>query len=253
MSRVSPNEPRAGASLSLESVSLRRRTWLALLWSGIGSYGSSVLHLGALLALGWLLPPTDFGLLALALIFVGIAGSIGELGLSAALIQQKESGPTDLDSAFWCNLAIHLALALGTVAGAAPITSFLGDPRAAPLLQLLSLVFPISALAVVPRAILHRRMSFRPVSAAQLAGEVGFGAVGLTLGLLGLGAWSLAGAVLAQRAANSAVLWFAVDWRPGLAIDFDALRRLVRFGGPFMASAMVGRALIHVEDRKSVV
>ena len=46
-------------------VSLKRRTLGDLLWSGVGEYGASAVHLLALLVLGWLLPPSDFGLLAL--------------------------------------------------------------------------------------------------------------------------------------------------------------------------------------------
>ena len=86
-------------------------------------------------------------------------------------------------------------------------------------------VFLINALTVVPRALLIKAMTFRRISLAQLAGELGFGVVGLVMAVLGYGVWSLGGAVLAQRILNCVFLWSAVDWRPGLSVEMCLLTR----------------------------
>ncbi len=227
--------------------SLRHRTFVGLLWSGVGNYGASAVRLVTILALGWLLPPSDFGLLALAFMFVLLAEGIGELGMVSALVQQREPGADDLNSAFWLNLTIHVLLGAATFLWARPITSFLGDTSAAPLLRLLSTVFLINALAVVPRAVLIKNMRFRQISVAQLAGEVAFATVGLSMAALGYGFWSLGAAVIAQRTVNTLILWTSVRWRPALSVDFSALRRLVRFGGPMMGGTLLERALVNVD------
>ena len=227
--------------------SLRRRTLIGLFWSGLGNYGASAVRLLSLLLFGWLLPPNDFGLLALAFMIVVFAEGIGELGLVSALVQQKELGNNDLDSAFWLNLVIHLSLAAVTSMWSVPLTSFLGDSNAAPLLRLLGLVFVINGLAVVPKAILIRKMHFRRISTAQLLGEFGFAMVGLTMAQLGFRVWSLGGAILAQRAVSTVVLWHGVAWRPGRSIDRAAIRRLIRFGGPMMGGTVLERTLVNAD------
>ncbi|MDH3743588.1 MAG: oligosaccharide flippase family protein [Acidobacteriota bacterium] len=227
--------------------SLRHRAKRALVWSGAGNYGSGVLHLLALLGLGWLLPPTDFGLLALALIAITLEEGIGDLGLPAALIQRQEIDRTVLDSAFLCNLAVYLLLAAATFFYSDALTGLLGDSNAAPLLRLLCLSLIITGFSAVPRALLTRRLDFRRISMAQFAGEIGFAGAGLTLAALGFGALALGGAVLAQRLLICAVVWRSVDYRPGLSLDLRVLRHLVKFGAPVMASNVVERVLLRAD------
>ncbi len=229
------------------STSLRQRTFVGLLWSGFGNYGASIVRFGSILALGWLLPATDFGLLALAFMFVVFAEGVGELGMGSALVQQSDIGKDELDSAFWFNLTVHVALVVGTLAWAEPITSFLGDLRAASLLRLLSFVFLLSALSVIPRALLIRQMQFRRVTMAQLAGEIGFAVAGLSLAMTGFGIWSLGAAVLCQRLINLVVLWSGVSWRPGVTIKIPVLRRLLQFGGPMMGGSVLERILVNAD------
>lgn len=240
-----PNDgaPDGGPALA----SLRRRTLVGIFWSGLGNYGASAARLVSLLALGWLLPATDFGLLAIALMFVTFAGGIGELGLGAALVQQKEVDRSALSSVFWFGLLVHLLLAAATVRWAEPITALLGDAAAASLLRLLAAVFVIDALSLVPRTILVRDLTFREVSMARLTAELGFGVVGLALAALGFGALSFGGAILAQRIVNAIVLWRAVPWRPRLAIEPAVLGGLLRFGGPVVGGTIVERALLNVD------
>ncbi|MFQ5527198.1 MAG: lipopolysaccharide biosynthesis protein [Thermoanaerobaculia bacterium] len=227
--------------------SLRRRTLRALLWSGFGEYGASAFRLLSLLALGWLLPPSDFGLLAIGVIFVVFAEAPGELGLPQALVRMRPLDERDRSTAFWSILAANSGLTLVTLGFAHDIAAFLGNPAAAPLLRLLSSVFLANALLVVPRARLLRSLDLRAVSTAQLAGEVVFGITGVAMALLGFGAWSLAGAFTARRWVQSLLIWRSVGWRPSLEFGSARLRRLFGFGAPLLLNGLVERALLNLD------
>ncbi len=227
--------------------SLRSKTIWGVVWTGLGQYGSNGLRFLALLGLAALLPPSDFGLLGLSMIFLFFAQGVGELGLSAAIVHEAELDDELLNTAFWSNMAVNVVLALITLAVADSVTAFLGDAAAAPLLRSLSPVFPIMAMSVVPRAVLTRDLQFGPLSVQQLLSEVAFTFVGLAMAWSGFGVWSLSWAVLSHRVVGSLFLWQTVRWRPKAIFRAARLRRLLGFGAPFMAGAIANRGIGNID------
>jgi len=218
-----------------------------VVWAGIGQLGSQAIHYVVLLVLAWLLTPEDFGLLGLAMIFILFIQPVGDLGLAAAIVQKKETEEPALSTAFWANLVLSLLLAALTYVSAELITSFLGDASAAPLLRVLSIIFPISALAVVPTALLVKELKFQQVTMRQFAGQVAFGVVGLSMAALGAGVWSLVGATVAQRLADAVVLWAVVPWRPRLIFDRGSLRELLDFGFWAMSASLFANSISNID------
>lgn len=229
------------------SGSLRRSALAALLWSGIGQYSAAAIRLLSLFLLGAFLPPEDFGLLGLAMIFLLFAESVGDLGLVGALVQREKVQEPTLSTAFWANLAASAALAAAALAAAGPVTRFLGDGSGAPLLRVLASALPLTALSAVPRALLLRDLRFRRISGQQVVGEAGFALAGVGMAGFGFGVWSLVGAVLAHRLASAAVLWRSIDWRPRMRFDGKALKGLLRFGVPFLGGAIANRAMANID------
>jgi PST family polysaccharide transporter len=227
--------------------SLRRKTITGVVWAGIGQFGSQAIHYVVLLVLAWLLSPEDFGLLGMAMVFILFIPPVGDLGLAAAIVQKKETRETALSTAFWANLVLSLLLAALTYVSAELIASFLGDVSAAPLLRVLSIIFPISALAIVPTALLVKELKFQQVTVRQFVGQIAFGVVGLVLAALGAGVWSLVGAAIAERLANTVTLWMLVTWRPRFAFSLPALRQLLSFGFYAMAASVFAKSIANID------
>ncbi len=226
---------------------LGRRVIINILWSGFGQFGSQAIHFGVLLALAWRLSPTDFGLLGMAMIFILFSQAIGELGLAAAIVQRQDVEEPYLSTAFWINLLISFLMSAVTLFFARPISIFLGDEAVTPILRVLSTIYPITALAVVPRALLEQNLNFRKLTYRELWSEIVFGIVGLTTAVLGWGVWSLVAAALAQRVASVATLWWAVEWRPRLLFNWSALRSMMSFGFYVMGAALLNKGLANID------
>jgi PST family polysaccharide transporter len=231
----------------MTQASLRRRAITGVIWAGIGQFGSQAIHYVVLLALAWFLSPADFGLLGLAMIFILFIQPVGDLGLAAALVQQKETSEPDLSTAFWANFLVSLLMAAVTYVSAETIASFLGDTSAALLLKVLSVIFPITALTVVPRALLEKDLKFQQLTLREFAGQVAFGLVGLTMAVTGAGVWSLVGAAVAQRLADAATLWVVVPWRPRPTFNLQSLRRLLDFGFYVMVAAIFAKGIANID------
>ena len=63
-----------------------------------------------------LLGPHDFGVVAVALVYVAFVRMLLEQGFMTAIIQREELDDEHLDSAFWLNLAWCLVLAAASCA-----------------------------------------------------------------------------------------------------------------------------------------
>jgi PST family polysaccharide transporter len=226
---------------------IKKRVLISVVWAVIGQFGSQTIRYLVLLALAHVLSPSDFGLLGMAMIFILFTQAIGELGIAAAVVQQQTSDDLYLHTAFWSNLVLSLVMYWVTLLFATPIASFLGDAAVTPLIQVLAIIFPITALSVVPRAILEKDFKFRKLTHRELLSELAFGVVGLSFAVLGQGTWSLVAAAIAQRVASIATMWWAVPWRPRLQFNLPILRTMLRFALPVMWSNLLNKGLANID------
>ena len=91
-----------------------------------------------------------------------------------------------------------------------------------PILRILSLSIPVSAMVTVQNAIIQRQMTFRQSFNASIIGTVCGAVTGISLAYLGYGVWSLVTQQLLTRFINMIILWTSVKWRP--VLKFSALR-----------------------------
>ncbi len=135
--------------------------------------------------------------MALATVFVAFAQLIVDQGLGDALIQRKEVTRSHVDTAFWVALATGLLLtALGLIL-AGPIAGLLKEPDLAPILQVLSLTFVLSAMNSIQIALLRRELAFRSLAIRSIVAAAGGGVVGIVMAVNGFGAWALVGQLVA--------------------------------------------------------
>lgn len=227
--------------------SLENKTFVGILWAGVGQIGSQTIHYFVLVGLAWLLPPSDFGLIGLAMVFVLFITDIGTLGLGAALIQQINSTDEILNTAFWANMALGLLLALLTYLSADMIAYFFRNPSVGDILRVLCFFFPIASVAVVPRALLEKQLNFRSITIRDFASEIAYGAVGLVMAFSGAGVWSLVGATLAKLLASAITLWIYIPWKPQLLFDIPSFKRLFNFGFYSMWSDILTRSVSNID------
>lgn len=222
-----------------------------------GSYTAGrVLVLVVVAALARILSPSDFGLVALALIFTSALERFKDLGVSQALVVSDEQ---DVDeraaTAFSFSLMMGVGLSVLCAALSPFAARFFHEPELKRLLPLLGLNFIFSALGSTHYALAQRSINFRARTAGELADVTTRGVTGVVLALLGAGAYSLVGGYLVGTLAMTVVLWLMVDWRPRFRLARRHAGNLVRFGGtltgvdmaaaaiPLTTAAIIGRVL----------
>lgn len=185
---------------------LSTSTWAGLKWTYGASAVGAMLQLGYTAAMGRLLTPSDFGILALAVVFLRFGGYFAQMGVGPALVQAPVMTDRKISTAFAMNIALSGLVALVFVLAAGLASVLLGEPAVVPVVRVLALGLLLAAAGTTAEALLRRDLNFRRLAINQLASFViGYLLVGVILAVLGAGVWSLVAAHLAQSTIYSAL------------------------------------------------
>ena len=129
-----------------------------VLWSGISQAARVLIQTAALVVLSRLLPPTDFGLLAMAAVVTAFVNLLRDMGTASAVIQREVLGKELLDTVFWFNVGLGVALGVGVALFAIPIAMAFKQPALSGVLTTLAVSFPIASSTAVHQALMEREL-----------------------------------------------------------------------------------------------
>ena len=210
---------------------LRRRTAKGGAIAVGAQIARMVIQLANLSIMARLLPPADFGLVAMATAVTVFVGLFTDLGLSAATVQRKEIAHETVNALFYVNAAMGVFVMLATMA-AAPLAGWgFHDPRVTWIVITLAAQIPIVALSVQHGAILQRGMRWGAIQWSAIAAQF----VGVLVGIViawqtDLGYWALIVQSWISAVLGTALLWIVCPWRPGRTTDWHGARSALKFG-----------------------
>jgi teichuronic acid exporter len=229
----------AGDSNGSSSGDLTLKALDGLVWLLSSSVLQSLLGLVVLAILARLLLPSDFGLVAAAHIVLGFAQLTSQLGVGAALVQLPTLDERHVRTGFTFSFAFGLLLACIMWLLSPFLAQAFRLPELAPVIQLLTWMFPLQAVSSVSSNLIQRDLNYRRLAGVDVASySVGYGGVSITLALLDFGVWALVWGSLAQSAI-AALLYFKLQphsVRPQW--NWPALRELLSFGSAFTISGI---------------
>ena len=118
----------AGADMTRGSIWMVAMRWVM---RGIGTISTLVLVR--------LLAPSDFGVIAMAMIVVGFLEVLSQSGIDLALIRQQDSSRDDYNSAWTLQLLLSIIVALVLLASAPLAAATFEEPKLIPVIQALSI------------------------------------------------------------------------------------------------------------------
>ena len=188
-----------------------------LLWT----YASLAVTRGGVLlttiVLARLLTPTDFGVVAFAIVAIDLLSIGKDVGMGAALIQHQDESSAAFDTAFTLNLLMACVLTVVCLALAPQIATWFDEPAVGPLLRWMSLTFLLDAGGFVHLVHLRRTLAFRRKLSSDVIRTIVKVTVSVTAALAGLGAGALVAGNLAASCAASVAAWYRYRGGPGCA------------------------------------
>lgn len=187
-----------------------------------------------------LLMPSDYGTVALVLVFINLANVFVTSGFSTALIQKKDATELDFSTNFYCSLGISCLVYFVMFLIAPFIEKFYGMSGLSLIIRVFSLRIPISAFSSIQHAYVERYMLFKRYFFSTLFGTIISGVVGITLAYLGFGVWALIAQYFTNTIVDIIVLMFTVPWRPKLLFSFTSAKDMMSFGSKILLADLSG-------------
>ena len=124
---------------------LKKQGFKAFLWDFFGKFARHGTSFIVTIFLARLLDPSAFGLIAMAMVVVGLAMIFTDVGLGSALIQRRRIHPVHYSSVFFFNIAVGTFLTFVTFFSAPWISDFYHNEELIPILQVISSLFLINS------------------------------------------------------------------------------------------------------------
>jgi teichuronic acid exporter len=221
------------------AMELKQKVMSGLRWSTVAKFLGQLVTWGITIVVIRLLTPADYGLIALAGVFVAFLAMLNELGLGAAVIQRKDLSDDDLRSLFGLVLLASAGFYLLLAAAAPLIADFYDEPRLTLLIRVLALQFFLMGFSVLPQSLLNRDMAFRKMALVELVSAVAGSLATLLLALAGHGVWALVWGSLLNRLVSMVGLNLVEPFLRMPRLTLKGMGAILSFGGYVTASRLL--------------
>lgn len=196
----------------------RRSVVNGAVWMVGARLGERVLGLMSTAVLARLLAPSDFGLVAMAMVFVAAADLLGAFGLDWALVRQKDLERRHLDTAWTIRTLLGLASFLVLVLIGGYVADFYREPRIQAMLVALGLSLLVGAIENPGVVIFRREMRFDKEFALRVSAKVAGMIVAVSMAFALHSYWALLFGTLAGRATSTVASYVMHSHRPRLTM-----------------------------------
>jgi teichuronic acid exporter len=201
----------------------------AVKWSYTASWGERAFGALFTVILAAVLGPSDFGIVAIAIIYINFLQMFLDQGLVVALIQKKDLRREHLNSVFWLDMALSVVLVAVSILLSHWWARMNHAPNATVIISVLSLCIPIEGLALMQKTLLAREMDFKSLSIRSNISVLAGGIVGLSMAFTGFGVWALVGQQITKDFTALLLLWRLSSWRPNFEFSWPHLKSLLGF------------------------
>ena len=218
---------------------LKQKTFYGVIWSYVNKFFSLLMGIVPAMILTRLLPPSEYGLIAMAAIFTNVAYQLADGGFGNALVQKKEADHLDFCSVFFFNLFLSI-LMYGVFFFLAPFCAdFFHEERLVSIIRVSTLGLVFLAFGQVQGIIFKKNLDFKRSTIRNLISQVVAVFVAIVMAFSGYGIWALVVQGILQTFVGSFLNWFFSDWRPTFCFSFHRLNLLFNFGSKSLLSSLI--------------
>ena len=221
------------------SDNLKVKATRGLFWSSVDRFSSQGISFVFSIFLARILDISDYGIVAMIVVFMAVAQAFVDSGFSSALIRKPDLNEEDKSTAFYFNIVVGLAC-YGILFIASPLIAvFYDEPLLSPIIRVTGLSIVFNSLCVVQRALFTIAVDFKTQAIISLVCTVISGVVGLVMAYNGYGVWALVAQSTSSTFLNFVLLWFCSRWRPITGFSKASFRYLFNFGSKLLVSGLL--------------
>jgi len=186
-----------------------------------------------------ILTPSDYGIVAISGVFVGLCLKLAGMGLGSAIVNKKSVSKSDLDNFFWVSNALAI-LAYLLLYNLSPfISEYYEVPELNSVLRVASLIIFVSSLSIVPRALLDRAMKFKHTAIINGIASTSITVSALAMAFSGFGYWTLIYSTILGEVIMAAGVYIAHPYLPSGFGSFGNNRASYKYGANVLGSRII--------------
>lgn len=200
--------------------------------TGVATAVNSSLKLVQLIVLARLLPSSDFGLMAMAMLYISFAALVADMGISSAVIQKQEMPERLVTALFWIGCLSGVGMFLCSLMIAPLVAAHFGDAALVSMVRWAGLGFLFAPVSQIYRAMLEKNLLFERIAYIEMTGTFIGVASSIFLALRGEGVFALVwGYLIGGLVSAAALMWQGYrHWFPVFVLDLRGTRDSLKFG-----------------------
>ena len=226
------SEPAINTSDEARTQEITRRAGRAFIWLGSTTTLWQIISWVLTLWTARILSPADYGLLALAETVNPYLAMLAGLNLGTWMIQTREFGESHQRGMFTLTVCMGAVVMGLTILVAPLVAGFYNNPALRLPFQVLSVMFLIRGVAMVPDALLRRELQFKQIGIMNVTIGAGRGLLQIALAYWGWGYWALVAGLLSKELVECVWILTLRGLPRGFSWTPDIYCRALRFGLP---------------------
>ncbi|KQT34469.1 lipopolysaccharide biosynthesis protein [Methylophilus sp. Leaf414] len=211
-------------------------------WVAVSQAAKVLSQLANIFVLARILPPSDYGLMAIAAVAINLALLIRDMGTASNIIQRPTLDHGIINAVFWLNIALGTVIFLIVLLLAPVIATSFNNDQLIGVLSLIALTFPMASSSAIHQALLERESKFKLLAKIEAFSALLAITVSLVAAWSGWGVYSLVIQVLVQAISVTVLLWINAPWKPSLDPQLYRLKELFHFSGNMAGYQLVSFA-----------
>lgn len=202
----------------------------AYIWGLLSRFAPQAIYLGTTMMLARFLTPNDFGQIGVLSVIFVVANVLLDAGLGGSLVKEKEITDVDCSSIFIFNIFVSLFIYALLFFSSNILEKFFGIDGLSAVICTISLVFPFSALGIVPKALLNRKLQFRLAFYNSLIGVIVGSAISILVAIYGGGVYALVAYQVITVAVTGIANYISSHYKFVVKFSMSSLVRMLPFG-----------------------
>ena len=218
---------------------LKQLTFDAIFWTVLDNVGVRAISFISMLFLARWLGPEEFGFVGMIAVFISLGHTLVISGMTTSLIRTSNADNSDYNTVFYLNLVMSLIVYFSIYSLASYIAFFYEEPILIDVIRVYAIIFLLTAFSAVQSTILNKEMNFKKLTLISLPSTFIGVSVGLYMGYLDYGVWSIIFLYLTTELIRTILLWVFGDWKPSLNFSKQKFKIHFGFGYKLMLSAII--------------
>jgi teichuronic acid exporter len=190
-------------------------------WTSIGAIVNAVAKYGQTVYLVRILKKEDFGIMAIALLFISFLEIFMDMGFSSAILHRNNISKKEYSSLYWFNIFLGLFFFIILYICAPHIAVYYKNEQLSNIISLLSLMVFFSSISGLQRTFQQKNMRFKLISLIEMISSILMVVLSIILVNLDFAVYSLVFSSLFRALLIAGIyLIYAIFWEKNIMFHF---------------------------------